>query len=200
MNILLETGLPEKINGAPIYADFRNMIRFEAILEDAEFSPTEKIMVGLNQLYAESPKDIEAAIEGLLWFYFCGRPQGKGQGTRKTAPRAYSFEEDSSHIYSAFYSAYGISLTTVKFLHWWEFMALLEGLPDTTKMSQIMYYRTVDTTGMKGEQKKHAEAMKKRFALPETKNKSLQQIALDGNARVKKRFEEAQRQISAKGG
>ena len=34
MNILLERGLPEEIDGVPIYADFRNMIRFEQILLD----------------------------------------------------------------------------------------------------------------------------------------------------------------------
>lgn len=33
---LLENGLPDTIDGVPIYADFRNMIRFEQILDDGE--------------------------------------------------------------------------------------------------------------------------------------------------------------------
>lgn len=40
--LLLEDGLPETIDGVPIYADYRNMIRFEQILDDDALSPAVK--------------------------------------------------------------------------------------------------------------------------------------------------------------
>ena len=71
-NLLLEQGLPESIDGIPIYPDFRNMIRFEQILQDAGLSNAEKVRLGLIQLYASIPDDVEHALDGLMWM--CATP------------------------------------------------------------------------------------------------------------------------------
>ncbi|MEG2020801.1 MAG: bacteriophage Gp15 family protein [Oscillospiraceae bacterium] len=199
MNILLETGLPEEIDGLPIYADFRNMIRFELILQDEELSPQEKTIFGLSQLFETIPTDIEYAIEKLLWFYMCGRDTQGGGESRKHAERAYDFEKDSSCIYSAFYAAYGISLTTLSFLHWWEFMALLESLPETTQMAQLMRYRTMDLSKIKDKTTRtHYANIKKRVALETPKifaSKSVEEITRLNKERVAKRFETAKKAV-----
>lgn len=94
------------------------------------------------------------------------RSRRKKAVLRGEAPRAYDFEQDAEMIYAGFYAAYGISLTTVDFLHWWEFMALLMGLPDTTQMGRIMYYRTVDLSQVKDKyQRGFLEEQRKHWAL-----------------------------------
>lgn len=194
MNILLETGLPEEINGLPIYADFRNMIRFEQILQDAELSTQEKTICGISQLFETPPQDMAYAIEKLLWFYLCGH-ESSGEGTAKQTERAYDFDKDASYIYAAFYTAYGISLTTAEFLHWWEFMALLEGLPETTQMAQIMRFRTTDLSSIKDKtQRTYYADMKKRFALtsPKARGKSIDEVTRMNKDHVAIRFLQAQ--------
>lgn len=150
MNILLEAGLPEEIDGVPISPDFRNMIRFELVLQEKDLSESERLYLGLTQLWPEIPQDVDDAIRKLMWFYGCGRsePAQKVRPAREI-PRAYDFGKDAEMIYAGFYAAYGVSLTTLDFMHWWEFMALLMGLPDTTQMGRIMYYRTVDLAQIK---------------------------------------------------
>ena len=140
MNILLENGLPEELDGVPIYADFRNMIRFELILQDESLSEAEKARFGLMQLFGELPPGgAQRGIELLMWFYLGGKaPEDQADGKVRRPERAYDFEKDAGRIYAAFLQAYGLSLTTVDFLHWWEFLALLEGLPEDTAMSQVM--------------------------------------------------------------
>lgn len=54
---------------------------------------------------------------------------------------AYDFELDSDLIYAAFLGQYGIDLTTVEYLHWHKFLALFNGLNDSTKMREVMQYR-----------------------------------------------------------
>lgn len=203
MNLLLENGLPQEIDGVPIYADFRNMVRFEQILCDDSLSATEKATLGLAQLFARLPPGgAQQATEKLLWFYSCGEiPTCKPQTAR--AARAYDFDKDAKYIYAGFYAAYGIALTTVPFLHWWEFMALLASLPDTTLMGQIMRWRTVELAQI---QDKHTRAyyadMKRRFALPRrtaTRAPSATELTRANKERVARRFEEAAQAANRRG-
>lgn len=148
MNILLEDGLPEAIDGAPIYPDFRNMVRFELLLQDDKVPEALKPGIGLRLLFETPPRDVLQGTRQLLWFYSGGRDTAAPQQAARPAPRAYDFEQDAPLIHAAFLSVYGIDLASVPFLHWWEFLSLLAALPDTTPMGMIMYYRTVDLAGI----------------------------------------------------
>lgn len=196
MNILLMNGLPEEYDGIPISADFRNMIQVDLILHDTEISETEKTIAALRQLYPEVPKDAHKAVEGLVWFFTRGNPPtgGKDTSAKKAAKKAFSFEQDANLIYAAFYATYGISLTTVDFLHWWEFMALFEGLPETTLMQRVIYWRTVDLAGLPKHEKSHVQKMRKAFALKEQEKPALniEELNQQTKDRVARRFAEAQ--------
>ncbi len=209
MNLLLENGLPEEIDGHPISPDYRNMIRFDLILQDEEMSEGEKLYLGLAQLWPSIPQNAEWAVEKLLWFYGCGR-KAKEDGpdsSHSNKPRAYDFDQDADLIYAGFYAAYGFSLTTTPFLHWWEFMALLSALPDTTLMGQVMRWRTADLSEIKDKhQRKFLAAQQKRWALkkqlraPARTAQEMEQATLE---RVRRRNEEVRRlmeQESQKGG
>ena len=53
-----------------------------------------------------------------------------------------NFSQDSLYIYGSFMGAYGIDLFEEQDrLHWWKFIALFEGLPDESKIKQVMSIR-----------------------------------------------------------
>lgn len=196
MSILLLDGLPEEYEGTPISADFRNMINVDRILHDPNIGEAEKITAALCQLYPEIPKDVHKAVEGLVWFYARGEASGdgKGEGAKKAPRKAFDFEQDANLIYAAFYATYGISLTTVEFLHWWEFMALFEGLPEATLMQRVIYWRTADLAGLSKHEKNHVLKMRKTFALKEQEKPALDIEGLNQRTkdRVARRFAEAE--------
>jgi hypothetical protein len=196
VNILLLDGLPEEYEGIPISADFRNMIQVDLIMQEEGVEKSEKTLACLYQLYPDMPLDIHKAIAGLEWFFARGESasEEKAKGSKKNDPVAFSFEQDAGLIYAAFYSAYGISLTTIDFLHWWEFMALFEGLPEDTMLRRVMYWRTADLTGMSKNERKHVQKMRSLFALkgPERKPMTVGEIDQQTKDRVAQRFAEAQ--------
>lgn len=165
MNLTLCGGLPyHDRKGRPIYPDFRNMLRLEEILEDADLSNAEATIAGLSLLYGEIPSDIKGAVDELQWFYFCGDLPSAGR--RGKGSRIYDFREDAPYLFSAFLSAYGINLLQESMhLHWWAFMALFVSLPENTQMMRIMCDRNMDTSKLKGETKRYYEERKKAVAL-----------------------------------
>jgi len=198
MNILLLDGLPYDYKETPLSADFRNMINADLILHDPEIPDEEKTFLVLNQLFENIPNDIQQAIDGFSWFFSRGQHEDKeGVGKSKSASqKGFDFEQDANTIYAAFYATYNISLTTIDFLHWWEFMALFEGLPETTHMKQIIYWRTADLAGMPKREKKHILKMRKLVALknPDKKVLSVEEINQQTKDRVMERFEQVRRQ------
>jgi len=204
MNILLMDGLPEEYEGVEISADFRNMIQVDLILRDDKLSDIEKTMAALNQLYPVIPNDIQKAIDGLAWFSSRGQGgnESAGEVNQTQTKRGFCFEQDAGLIYSAFYSTYHISLTTVEFLHWWEFMALFEGLPEDTLIKKVIYWRTADVTTMGKEERKHVLKMRKQFALKSTEKPvlSAEEVERKMKERMAQRFAEAQATLEQKGG
>lgn len=205
--ILLETGLPETLEGVPIYADFRNMIRFSLILQDEHLSAAEKTCCGLQQLFGTLPPgDTAHAVELLLWFYHGGRtPQeeeGEAAPARGRRPeRAYDFAQDAGHIYAAFLQAYHVDLLAVDFLHWWAFLALLDDLPEDTALAKIIQWRTMDLSKVKDKElRAYYAQLKKRFSLeaPLSRELSLEEITRRNLERVDRRFAEAERRRQEK--
>lgn len=81
--LLLEDGLPETIDGVPIYADYRNMVRFEQILDDDGLTDVQKTMLGVSQLFDELPPGgLERAVDRLQWFYSRGKAASEEDGSR----------------------------------------------------------------------------------------------------------------------
>jgi hypothetical protein len=193
MNILLQDGLPEDFEGIPISADFRNMIQVEMILQDEELSAAEKTIAALLQLYPEIPQDTEKAVEGLIWFFTRGRLATQGESASHASPKGFDFQQDASYIYAAFFEVYGIRLAYVEYLHWWEFMVLFEGLPETTLIQRIIYWRTADIGQLPKAEQKHIQRMRKLFALkaPQRQSMAIEDIDQRTRDRVNRRFMQA---------
>lgn len=62
----------------------------------------------------------------------------------------FDFRLDSDLIYSAFMGQYGIDLLEVD-LHWHKFLALLSGITEGTKLSEVMGYRAYNKNDTKSD-------------------------------------------------
>ncbi len=173
-NMLIDY-LPEtvEIEGKvyPIETNFRTFVLFEMMMQDPELSDTEKAMRGLELVYPKVPGNLNAAVDGLLWFYSCGKRWREKKAGSTEEPSGtqmvYSFEYDDDYIYSAFLTQYHMDLQDVEYLHWWKFKALLRTLSSDLEFSKIMEYRSIDiSSGMTKEQRDFYRRKKELYALP----------------------------------
>lgn len=179
MNLLIDLAPKEiKINNKTykINSDFRVCILFEMMLNDNEV-PQDLIPLQALQLFypvLPEPEDYIEAINKILWFYSGGKENKEvgNQSSKKSNYEAiYDFNFDDEYIYSAFLSTYGIDLQDIKYLHWWKFKALFKGLPEETKIMQIIKYRSIDLSSIKDkDEKEFYKKMKKIYKLPTNKN------------------------------
>lgn len=174
MNLLIDL-LPTSvtIDGEEfeVNSDFRTLILFELLMLDDQDSK-EKIIKSLELFYYKCPHNIEEAINKMLWFYRCGKEEAESKSTGENgiSNRIYSFENDDSYIYSAFFTQYGIDLQDIEYLHWWKFKALFKSLTDENEFVKIMGYRSMDISKIKDkDQKAYYQKMKKIHQLPISK-------------------------------
>lgn len=171
MNILVDK-LPTDYEGLKINTNFRSFILFELLMQDRQIEKEEKIILALNLFYAEPPKDIKKAIDGILWFYSMGTYKKEKfeekQGQKNVKKKIYSYEHDANFIYTAFLDQYGIDLNEIEELHWFKFKAMFEGLKSDNKICEIMGYRAIDLGKIKDkEEKKRYKKLQKEWALPD---------------------------------
>lgn len=86
--------------------------------------------------------------------------------TKQRAP--YDIRYDGDYIYSSFLQAYGIDLFDVQGeLHWRKFNALLSGLPEGTKLMEVIKIRKwKPQKGDSAEYKEEMRRLQKDYALP----------------------------------
>lgn len=177
-NIILDR-LPDmvEIGGKEyrIYSDFRTSILFEIMMRNPELKSWEKLNQMLDLYYPVIPPNRQEAIEKALWFYNCGKEQESEPEEEKNKTRrefrkdrvSYSFDQDAPYIYAAFMGTYRMNLQRIKSkkLHWWEFIALFDALPDDCKIRKIMYWRTCDTSGLPRKEVQRINELRKRYEL-----------------------------------
>lgn len=194
MNLLIDL-VPEKVSiediEYEINSNFRTSILFELLMQDNTISEEDKIIQALELYYPKLPKDINRAIEGILWFYRCGKDEieykTKNKGTGKST-NVYSYNYDDDYIYSAFLDQYGIDLQDVKYLHWWKFKAMFKALKEDNEIVKIMGYRAMDVNKIKDkEQKAYYKKMQELYKIPSNISKDekeklseIEEILLNG--------------------
>lgn len=93
----------------------------------------------------------------------------RSKSQSESTERLFSLKYDAEYIYSSFLQAYGIDLIDAQnSLHWKKFNALLNGLPNDTKFSEVLKIRSYKP--QKGDSKQYKESMrklKKEYALPD---------------------------------
>ena len=123
-----------------VNTDFRIWMRFA--MEYREWSLSDdKTPLDIRYLFKNSIPvftDINEYI-GILQFAF---PQNVvPHSDSSSGDDVLFYQYDGDYIYSAFMQAYGIDLLETD-LHWHKFLALMNGLPDCTRLSAIMGYRS----------------------------------------------------------
>lgn len=203
-NILLDW-LPQTvmIGGVEyqIRSDFRTSILFESMMRSG-LSGWQKLNQILKIYYPVIPADRQEAIRKAMWFYNCGKEQEQQEEKNKTRAQfkknrvSYSFEQDAPYIYAAFMEVYKINLQRIpsKELHWWEFVALFDSLPDDCKIRKIMYWRTCDTSGMPRKEVQRINELRKIYELKDDASVQAKVTLAQRNQKmqeyVKRRFQE----------
>ena len=119
-------------------------------------------------------------------------------GKKIGGEKALDFDQDAGLIYAAFAQCYGMDLLgRDKGLHWWEFAQLLGGLPEGTRLMQVVAIRTrpmPKPTKYNAEERQNLLRLKGLYRLEETegeKRRRLQDglrkmaVLLEGMARGK---------------
>lgn len=181
--LLLNQELPSivVINGLayPIHFGFKTGIQMDLAYHDEKYTLEERYVHMLHLFYLEIPEDIEAALNRMLWFFTCGKydPEAEKKRTeqenagqqkpQKKEPRQFCFSQDAELILSAFYSEYGIMLNRLQDedLHWWEFMALFSGLPESTTIKRYIEIRTCSLNGLPEAERKRIRKLRSRIRI-----------------------------------
>lgn len=173
INILFE-GLPDAIEVSgkfyKITTDFRDWIAFFDMMSDSEFDQKQKMLTALMWFSDEIPTNIADSYNALIDFASCSEIKKSPDGTQKNELSeipTLSWLYDSAYVLGAFRQVYGIDLIRVEYMHWWEFSALFEALPEDTPIKKRIAYRQVKISDIKDKEcKKQILKIKKTIAFP----------------------------------
>lgn len=149
--------LTDSVGGAVRYHGkcYRTVCSFDTVLEvqrmyhDTRLSDYDKVRLALNMLSRERFKVWllkpwqKAELLDCIVREQIELPKRPQVGKVKT--KTFDFKEDSDYIYASFMQAYGIDLVECQGrLHWKKFIALFQGLPENTKIREVMRIRGME--------------------------------------------------------
>lgn len=148
VDLTKKNSLPDtvRVNGRDfsIFTDFRVWMQFEISITKMNIDD----LIDVDYLFSEE-KPKYCRIEDLFEF---SRPKNElPRPIGKSNIIILDYELDSDLIYSAFLGQYGIDLLDIEHLHWHKFLALLNGLNDSTKLREVMGYRCYEKSTEKEE-------------------------------------------------
>lgn len=137
---------------------------FNDVFEDYSFEELSKVFKSVFEEHI-SLSDVE---DNHVEYDLAGNPMKTtaSDDTKQRAP--YDIRYDGDYIYSSFLQAYGIDLFDVQGeLHWRKFNALLSGLPEGTKLMEVIKIRKwKPQKGDSAEYKEEMRRLQKDYALP----------------------------------
>ena len=155
--------------------NFRIGIAFEIMMQNPKYSMRAKTYQALNLFYPKMNEieDVKEAIDNIIWFYSCGRSEERTSQKNKKGrnKQIYSYVFDNDLIYSAFKNQYNVDLEEIKYLHWWKFKAMFDGLKSDNRIVEIMGYRAMDLSKIKDkDMKKYYKKMQEEYKLPDMRS------------------------------
>ena len=160
----------------PIITDFREYIKLLDMLNDEEVNGYEK-MLFLQQYFLKEPNNMDDAISRLTDFVSMKElndvhteESGEGEDTKVEEPKPlFSFALDYPYILAGFWQDYGIDISEIRYLHWWKFRQLFDGLSEKTEIKQRIMYRSIDLSTIKDkDERKRIEKIQRSIKLPES--------------------------------
>lgn len=186
-----------KIQGVnyPINTDFREWISFEKKI--ATESEEESIKRMLEFAVNANLPICRETFDEILSFFMCGKKfdenSSKNSGNQTTSSKAETavdFFVDEPLIFSAFKAQYGIDLRK-DYLHWWDFIALFNGLTEEHLICKIMGYRTIDLDKVDKSIRPEYKKLKDKYSL----NAKHYATAEERNEALKNRIKKIQREV-----
>ena len=178
MNLFYEeypTSITVQDKEIPIVTDFREYVKLMDMLRDDTLSNMEKVYF-LNQYFLGCPDDFYEAVEKLTDFITMKLQNDsvyedeQKENVAENRKEVYSFEYDYPFIFSAFLSEYGINIRTIKYMHWWDFKLLFDGLSEKTEIKQRIMYRSIDLSTIKDKNERdRIQKIQNAIRLPQSK-------------------------------
>lgn len=153
----------------PIITNFRDWIAFFDMINDDILEPKDKLVASLQWFESDVPNDLEKAYNSLISFASAEELYSKPmQNSRKSSTKQIlSYLYDSTYILGAFLQTYKINLRNIDYMHWYEFRALLDALPEDTPLKKRMSYRAINVSSIKDKaEKKRIKDIQRSIALP----------------------------------
>lgn len=156
----------------PINYTAKTLIEITSLLEKQAYNEEteqEQLANILLLFYPKVPQDLQSAIIEFYNFYGGYSNTKMPQDKKRNAnieKKFFSFKHDANLILAAFSQQYGV--LNINNLHWYEFMALFNGLTEKCKFIQVIQYRTMKISDkMSKEEKTFYRKMKRLYALPD---------------------------------
>jgi len=175
INLLFEA-LPDAVEVSgkfyKIATDFRDWISFFDMLENSSIDRKQKILFALQWFTDEIPENILTAYNALIEFASCSeihqdKPENNSENQKNTQNPSLSWLYDSVYVLGAFRQIYNIDLINIEYMHWWEFSALFEALPEDVPIKKRMAYRQINPSEIKDkERRKQILKIKRAVAFP----------------------------------
>lgn len=152
--------------------DFRLWITYDNLAARAGTPESQQVVQDYAQQHLVHGPLTRDNVDAFIRFYSCGEAEQTTQQRKVqllgSGPRGLDFAADGPLLWAAFWQTYGIDLHEPGLsLHWWEFMALLQALPEECRLCRIIDYRTHDLAELPKATRKEYEKLRKIYALPE---------------------------------
>lgn len=152
-----------------IVTDFREYIRLMDMLKDESLGSMDRIYL-LSMYFLEPIRIDQDAIFALMSFIGMNHASVPGVRSEVKQNPVFSYEIDYPYILSGFLHDYGIDIESVKYLHWWKFRMLFDGLSEDTEIKKRIMYRSVDLSTVKDkDERKRISRIQQQIALPSEK-------------------------------
>lgn len=147
MNLFYES-LPTSVivNGKPvrIRTDFREYISLLDMLKDKDVKSVDKLLI-LSEYFLDNVEISQPAIDALCDFMSADFSDVEASQTGTVRQKnLFSFSIDYPYILSAFLRDYGIDLIDIKYMHWWKFRMLFDGLSEENEIKKRIMYRGIN--------------------------------------------------------
>lgn len=155
----------------PIRTEASVWMQVDDLMADGSVPFPEKAarMIALTFSGRELPGRLSELLSALYDFYNCGKPQVREKNV-PAKKRILSFEADCPLIYAAFLSCYGVDLSKED-PHWFLFCAMLEGLEQNTKLSEVLGIRATNPADIRDKNvRSRLMTLKQKYRLPDLRS------------------------------
>lgn len=109
-----------------LHTDYRDILEIFRYLEDPDLTDFVRWQIALGLFYEQPvpPEDTQAAIDYLCAFIRCGEKEGP------PGAKVLDWQQDAQLIVADINACTGQEIRSLRYLHWWSFMACFHAIGD----------------------------------------------------------------------